>query len=639
MWRCNRVSNVPYAQQRSVSTTANGGRWRYAKGRRAPFLVTSRHRTTAWLVSRSSCSESKRWYTIDARQRLSQYWIPRTRGVNADPKQDEAHVLLTKAGFVQQAYSGVFQLLPLGLRVQEKIERLIDHHMRGLGASKLSLSSLSSEGLWRRSGRLTDDTTELLKVRTRAKDAFLLAPTHEEEITKLIADTAFAPSHLPLRLYQITRKYRDERRPRQGLLRTREFVMKDLYTFDANDQAAAETYNAVKAAYTALFESLRIPFLVAEADTGSMGGILSHEFHLPSPSGEDTVFSCENCDYVANEELVTAHRPPDLATARKPLRQWLGVQRDGRTLVVVYYRASSYKNEQKDGISLHVLKRIIPDLDTSVDQPLQRWLQNLRSAVEVPLNQNEDDTGSFRILPVYDAQSLVELPIKIPELPFQNEIDRLSKDAETLLGNPHFRVEVEDPPLICGTDLLRVFAGDHCPRCATGSLQSTQAIELGHNFHLGSRYSEPFEAVIKTPGSRAPLPVVMGCHGIGISRLIGAMAAILKDNVGLNWPRVCAPFEVVIVAKPNIDQKDLIEVYDELGSGGSPLDSAIDDRNGTLIQKLKDADLIGYPVIVVLGSDWEAHRTCEVQCRRLGYKMTVKLDELRNTLGGLLDQL
>ena len=569
-----------------------------------------------------------------------------------DPKQDEAHVLLAKAGFINQAYSGVFQLLPLGLRVQEKIEKLIDHHMRGLGASKLSLSSLSTEGLWRRSRRLGGDNSELLKVRTRAKDAFLLAPTHEEEITKLVASTVSSPKDLPLRLYQITRKYRDERRPRQGLLRSREFVMKDLYTFDINEQTAIETYAVVKEAYTALFESLRIPFLVAEADTGNMGGSRSHEFHFASPAGEDTVFSCDHCEYIANEELAAAYRPADFSKADGALKQWAGIQKDGRTLVVIHYRSTATGKHKDTDINPHALKRVIPDIDTSIERPLERWLGNLRQAISsIQANGQSDseEDNSYKIFPIYDINSVVEPPKTSPDLPLQGQLDNLVEQVQTLKTKA-LSLSTIEPPLSCGTDLLTVKTGDTCPSCRTGKLTSTQAIELGHTFHLGTRYSEPLEAVVNPPGgvnaagAALPVPVSMGCHGIGISRMIGAIAAILRDNTGLNWPTKVAPFEVVAVAGSKVEPQDIQEVYDALKSSQYPvqgmvagaIDVVLDDREGTLIQKLKDADLIGYPVIVALGRDWSARRMLEVQCRRLNFKQAVAFDDLKQTV---LDKL
>ena len=561
-------------------------------------------------------------------------------------------MLLQKAGFIQQAYSGVFQLLPLGLLVQQRLERLIDKHMSLLDASKVSLSSLSTEGLWRRSGRLNNDSAELLKVRTRAKDAFILSPTHEEEVTKLVASSISSPKDLPLRLYQMTRKYRDERRPRQGLLRTREFVMKDLYTFDVDDVAARETYTAVKHAYTRLFKELGIPFIVAEADSGNMGGDLSHEFHLPSRAGEDRVFSCnqEACGYVANEELVSAYRPEQALPLSAPLKRWYGLLTDGKTLLVAYYR-STKDYRDGDDINIHSLKQIVPELNASVERPLERWMERLKSAVEnagdITRTEDTGDPNAFEILPVYDARTAFELSTEVPQLPFQPRLEQLTSDAHTL-GNTAFSITTS-PPLASELDLVRVQDGDTCPRCETGELKSTPAIELGHTFHLGTRYSGPLGATVNTPGTGVPSPVSMGCHGIGITRMIGAIAAVLQDERGLNWPRACAPFEVVIVAGPKISSDDMVEVYDTLCSAPNNnnngatvaedrVPSVIDDRDATFIQKLKDADLIGYPVIVALGREWD-DRKVEVQCRRLGVKQAIELLDLNQFVRSLLGKL
>ena len=217
---------------------------------------------------------------------------------------ENGHDLLVRAGFLRQAHSGIFHLLPLGLKVQNKIERLIDKHMLRLGASKVSLSCLSSEELWKRSGRLDKGrTSELLRLEDRKGAKYLLSPTHEEEITTIIANAVHSHKELPLRLYQISRKYRDEPRPRQGLLRGREFLMKDLYTFDVTEDAARKTYEAVRGAYVAFLEELQLPYLVAQADSGNMGGNLSHEYHFASSHGEDTIVACDKCDYSINEEL------------------------------------------------------------------------------------------------------------------------------------------------------------------------------------------------------------------------------------------------------------------------------------------------------------------------------------------------
>lgn len=240
----------------------------------------------------------------DGRNRLSNVFVPTQRRPADLSGPENGHDLLIRAGFLRQAYSGIFHLLPLGLRVQNKIERLIDKHMLRLGASKVSLSTISSEELWQRSRRLDKGrTSELLRFADRKGAKYLLSPTHEEEITTIIANAVHSYKELPLRLYQVSRKYRDEPRPRQGLLRGREFLMKDLYTFDVTEDAARQTYEEVREAYVAFLEELKLPFLVARADSGNMGGTLSHEYHFASPQGEDTIINCDKCELSMNEEL------------------------------------------------------------------------------------------------------------------------------------------------------------------------------------------------------------------------------------------------------------------------------------------------------------------------------------------------
>lgn len=285
---------------------------------------------------------------------------------------------------------------------------------------------------------------------------------------------------LPLRLYQVSRKYRDEARPRQGLLRGREFVMKDLYTFDVTDEEARETYEAVRAAYAAFFDELHLPYIMAGADSGNMGGSLSHEYHFPSEIGEDTVIRCPSCDFTVNEEIRVAH----------------------------------------------------PDQDPKV-----------------------------------------------------------------------------------------------CPSCLQRSLEHHRAIEIGHTFHLGTRYSVPLDATVLDANNETT-PIFMGCHGIGVTRLIGAVASLLADSKGLSWPLAIAPFGVVIVATTGSQMAsagDLCSVYDQLTATG--LDAAIDDRQRSVGWRLKDADLVGYPFIVVLGSQWGSQMV-ELQCRRLGIKEHVHVDQL-----------
>jgi prolyl-tRNA synthetase len=488
--------------------------------------------------------------------------------------------------------------------VQNKLEALIDKHMESIGASKTSLSSITTEELWKQSGRYSANS-ELLRLKDRKDSGFLLSPTHEEEITALVASIVHSYKDLPLRLYQTGRKYRDERRPRQGLLRAKEFMMKDLYTFDATVEAGLETYKAVRQAYKNLFDELKLPYLVADADSGNMGGKLSHEYHFVSPKGEDNVWSCSSCDYVANEELVEK-RTPDISTSSQPPLVFTGISTDRKTRISIHLprppslapdapnppwsEISSYAN-------LHALKKALPstiELDTGIEPTtLTALLPSTTSSTTI----------TDRSLPSSPSSSTTPL------------------------------------------DLTPTLPSDPCPHCPTGTLHVNKAIEVAHTFHLGTRYSEPLHAYIAGPDAATKwTPLQMGCHGIGVSRLVAAIASLLADARGLNWPRVVAPFEVAVVTA-SMEEAEAEEVYDVLsGVGGKrgegEVDVVLDDRAGkSLGWKMKDADLIGYPVVVVMGRGWKERREVEVQCRRLGVKRDVGLSSLRGEVEGLLGQL
>ncbi|KAF1944499.1 prolyl-tRNA synthetase [Clathrospora elynae] len=539
-----------------------------------------------------------RLIATDSRHRLSKFWAP-TGGISAqDGEQDDSHALLVRGGFLRQAHSGVFHLLPLGLRVQNKLEFLIDKHMQSIGASKLSLSSITTEALWRQSGRYSANS-ELLRINDRRKSGFLLSPTHEEEITALVSGMVHSYKDLPLRLYQIGRKYRDERRPRQGLLRAKEFMMKDLYTFDYSPDAALKTYESVRQAYNNLFNELKLPYLVADADSGNMGGKLSHEYHFVSPKGEDDVWSCNTCEYVANEEIVEKKSEPT-AFNDGDLLVFTGISVDHKTAIKIHIPRPSRmrQDEQPDWnhistvVNLHAVKKSLPE------------------DVEI-------DTG-------IESTTLADL---------------LPKTTQTI--QVHDRA-LTDSSSASNIDLTITKPGDACPKCSHGKLDVQKAIEVGHTFHLGTRYSLPLNAVVALPDMNLKEPIHMGCHGIGVSRIIGAVASLLSNSKGLSWPRVIAPYEAIILTTPQVDDGEATEVYDALygEARGGQVDLVLDDRVGkSLGWKLRDADLIGYPVIVVLGRGWKERREVEVQCRRLGMKKDIGLSELRREVLRLLEQL
>ncbi len=579
--------------------------------------------------------QPRRRYCEDARHRCSVFWKPSSRipGEKKPKEKEDSNILLAQTGFVRQAYSGIFHLLPLGLRVQNKIERLLDKHMHGLQASKVSLSSLSSQDLWVKSGRLGAGA-DVFKFSDRKEAKWLLSPTHEEEITELVGSLVQSYRDLPIRLYQISRKYRDEPRPRQGLLRGREFLMKDLYTFDVDVPAALRTYDGVRAAYNKFFDELKMPYIVAKADSGNMGGELSHEYHLPSSKGEDSILSCSHCDYVKNEELV-ASKPVrirrlescdidiSIAAEEHPgLKEAVFITNDKKNLVKAYCKrrsASAPSISSENEINPYAIKAAIPDVALGIENPSEQFFSS-------------NSTGGSTIY-IFDDQ------ITWSDVQAQLATERGTNSQESA---PMFIVESTSGSKGI-PDLVKPRTGDQCPACSEGRVRVQKAIEIGHTFHLGTRYSAALDAKVAVgPGSKSQHEVFMqmGCHGIGVSRLMAATASALSDKVGLNWPRVIAPFEVIVIPHQPSDVEACVAVYDQLLQGEPACsDAIVDDRETDWLSKLREADLIGYPVIVFLGKAWKERGEYEVQCRRLKVKRTVSGRELSTIVRSLLEQL
>lgn len=439
--------------------------------------------------------------------------------------------------------------------------------------------------------------------------------------------------------------------------------MKDLYTFDLSSKLALVTYNQVREAYVRLFDELKVRYLVAEADSGDIGGDLSHEYHFPTSMGEDHIISCQSCDYVANEELAESALPPatgdsgttwsfvssdlDATPAKNTFTVWRGVSRDRSTLVNVWY---SPREGFQGGLEVntHAVKGIVPDLDPGVENAALLWAQAIEKTI---LEMQEASPQGAKIVNLVDYR----LPSSLIATIQSGEIDPLwtNSPPPSSLGittSTTAEHTSDGQPL----NLLRISEGDACPRCKDGSLKIEKAIELGHAFYLGARYSDPMKAVVTLPAGycepEAPVPLKsaqqvqmqMGCYGIGVSRLIGAVAEMLADEKGLNWPRVIAPYEAVVIPARG-QEEGAVDVYDAL-AGGLPtsrdaLDIVLDDRTNSFPWKMQDADLVGYPIIVVVGRSWKNNKSCEVQCRRLGTKEEIPLDSLAAYIDKLLVQL
>lgn len=418
-------------------------------------------------------------------------------------------------------------------------------------------------------------------------------------------------------------------RPRHGLLRSREFTMKDLYTFDTSFESAIDTYKDVAGAYRAFFAELKMPILVAEASSGDMGGDYSHEYHLAHPIGEDIVMSCDSCDYTANDEVATA-RPPkhshQQSTGRNitkdDLGVWRGITKDRTTLVNAWYPIKG-NNEVESEINTLAVKGAVPELDTSINDPVQSWSDALGDA----------KNSQPQIINVVDFRlnsAFAQLKETLPLMPDSVEITELVSQSDVTSTR-------DGEPL----NLLRLMEGDGCPRCDTGSLRIHRALELGHTFYLGARYSNPLELSVTLPKSKNPVPVEMGCYGIGVSRIFGAVAEHKVDSRGLNWPRAIAPFEIAVIPTSGVNEQTL-EFHDKLtswSSSGPGFDAVLDDRKETFGWKMRDADMIGYPVTIVLGKAWREKGICEVQCRSLSLKENVTVEDLPTYVTNLLSQL
>ena len=535
-------------------------------------------------------------------------------------------------------------MLPLGLRVQEKLERLIDKHMRSAKASKVSLSSISSQALWEKSRRFKRGG-EMFTFKDRRETAWLLAPTHEEEITTLLANMVQTRQQLPIRLYQTGRKYRDEKRPRGGLLRGREFLMKDLYTFDASPEEAHITYDEIRTAYRNFFDELKIKYVEVRAISGDMGGSLSHEYHFPNIAGEDIVITCSDCDYARNEEFVT--QQPYLSQSVTDVQQLTDssalknkaklllqdfVSTNGQSLVRAV--AATHTNEDSAdtapsrSINPYAVKAALSgtlDIDTGIEDPLTHFKKSRDTSAG-------RDASARKQLIYY----LLDSTVPLSSLPHSSVAEVVGDDVDVHVFHSTKNDEKG------GINLLKQEDGDSCPQCNTGKLRLDQAIEIGHTFHLGTRYSSKLGLAIRQEGGKEPSFVEMGCHGIGVSRLIAASASCLSDDVGLVWPRAIAPFEAVILVQPSQTQRlqAAEQIYDELSQQSiGAVDVILDDRKDQgLGWKLKDADMIGYPVIVVVGKGFDQGKV-EVQCRRLRVRQEVELSQTTGFVQDLLKQL
>lgn len=565
--------------------------------------------------------------------RLSEYLVPTLREVPAEA-EIVSHQLLLRAGFIRKAASGVYTYLPLAQRVLAKIKAIVREEMNRAGGQEILLPIIQPAELWLESGRWNVYGPELFRLKDRHGRDFCLGPTHEEIITELVKGEVRSYKQLPLLLYQIQNKYRDERRPRFGLMRGREFIMKDLYSFDRDEAGLDVSYHKMYEAYQRIFSRCGLEFRPVEADSGPIGGNVSHEFMVLADSGEATIIYCpeDECGYAANVEKAFA-KPRTAANDELPASVEL-VQTPGMKTVEDVCAFLGVGPER-------LVKTLLYETDEGVVAALVRGdrevnevkLQNLVQTVRLELAEPETIrrvTGApvgFAGPVGLDVQTLVvdeEVVNMVNCITGANQADAHYRNV-----NPGRDFK---PDLVA--DIRVVAEGDVCIHCGA-RLKSRRGIEVGQVFKLGVKYSKALGLnYLDERGEEKP--VVMGCYGIGVSRTMAAAVEQNYDADGIIWPASIAPFSVVVVPVNMKDETQAAvaeKVYQELRKAG--IDTIIDDRAERPGVKFKDADLVGYPVRVTVGKK-AADGQVEVLRRRDKEMQLVETDALVDTVRRVL---
>ena len=558
--------------------------------------------------------------------RWSQYFIPTLKESPADA-EILSHKLLLRAGLVRKLTGGLYTFLPLGLRVLRKIENLIREEMNRAGAIEVLMPALQPTDIWRQSGRYETASDVLYKAKDRSNKEWILSPTAEEVITTLAAGELNSYRQMPVNFYQVSVKFRDEIRPRFGLMRAKEFIMKDAYSFDSSDEGAMASYQRMYDAYTRIFNRCGLRNFPVEADTGVIGGNYSHEFMVPAVTGENEVVYCEACGYAANIEKATSGIPK---TAAREIGA--GVEQFATPGVVTIEALS------KAPYSVPANRQIKTLVYVADSQPVLILIRG-----DDQLNETKflARTGALAARPATPEECAATLGAKpgslgaVLNVPATVKIladERLrgANDMTTGANEDGFHlrsVSIErDIKVTEWFDLRTVTAGEPCAKCAK-PLKMQRAIEVGHVFKLGTKYSEKLHAYFLDADGKSK-PCVMGCYGIGVTRTMQAVIEQCNDKDGIVWPLAVAPYAVCItplaVAKDSAVMQLAEKIYAELTAAG--VEVILDDRDDRPGVKFKDADLVGFPLRVSIGEKSLANGEVELKPRG-GAVQLVKAEE------------
>jgi len=557
--------------------------------------------------------------------------IPTLKEVPAEAEV-VSHRLMLRAGFMRKLTSGIYTYLPYGLAAIRRVENIVREEMNRAGAQEMKMPMVQPADLWKESGRYVKYGPELLRFTDRHERESCLGPTHEEVITDIARKEIHSYRDLPVNLYQVQTKFRDEIRPRFGLMRGREFIMKDAYSFDVSDEAAELSYQQMYDAYNRIFERCDLDFRCVEADSGTIGGSFSHEFMVLAETGEDTIAVCNACSYAANMEKAVITMAGDKVDVEQ--EEMVKIETAGKRKVEPVCAFLNIKPEQ-------LVKTLVFIAD---DAPVALLVRGDREAEEVKL-KNYLGVSDIRMADdkeIFDATGVpsgylgpVGIPIRL--LIDQEVMQMVNFSVGANEKNYHYQNvnagrdftanEVADFRQICETD--------PCPSCGA-AIRLVEGIEVGHIFKLGTGYSESMKAYFQDrDGNEKPL--VMGCYGIGVSRIVAATIEQNHDDNGIIFPVPLAPYQVTIL---NLGLKDesvcqaVETIYSQLSEAG--IDVFLDDRDERPGVKFKDADLLGFPFRITVGKRYTEDGMIEVRRRKDGFTEETTLDELQDLVKGHL---
>lgn len=566
-------------------------------------------------------------------------YAPTLREVPSDADVVSQQLML-RAGFMRKTANGLYSFLPLGWRSIKKIEAIVREEMDRASAQEIMMPILQPAEIWKESGRWKAYGAEMMRINDRHDNEFCLGPTHEEMITTLVKNEINSYRQLPVNLYQIQSKFRDERRPRYGLMRSREFIMKDAYSFDVDEAGLEESYKSMYDAYTRIFNRCGLTFRPVEADSGAIGGSGTHEFMAIAEAGEADIVYCTKCDYAANIEI---GKPGIIKQDEEALQELSVVDTPNASTIEAVAEMLN--------LPLHkTIKAVVFSIDGKVVLAIVRGdhevnevavqhavLGSVEPEMATPEELEKVGLTAGFISPV-GLQQTDEFAIVVDESVMETYNvcgGANKKDAHYVNINPKRDFNVAD---IIVAPIRLITKDDVCPKCG-GALEHAKGIEVGQVFKLGTKYSEALQATFLDQNGR-PNPMIMGCYGIGVSRTLAAAIEQYHDENGIIWPRSIAPFEAVIVpinAKDEALMSTSHTIYTALKDAG--VDVLLDDRKDRAGVKFKDADLIGYPLRITVSKNTLENNEVEIQIRKSGEALPCAIDSVATKVAELLQNL